>query len=632
MKKKIIIGIISVVVIFIIGLFIFFNIRNVRELQKNKTYFENKNTILAVDDYISKQAKVDEEISHFIQDSNYTLQDPKVIENPYSISPLSAIVIFQTKQDVSVELYVNNILMTTYEKSLEHAIEVYGLRAGYENHILLKTSDGNEKEIIIQTDQYVGQILKIDKKNAILKDNFYFVSAPMGLGISAFDAEGNVVWYLTENYNQDIEFLSNGHILVSNGEPSGNEFGFTGFVEVDFLGKVYHTYVLENIYHHEVNELSNGNLLIAGNSNLGDASEAYVYTIDRNTGKVLDDLNIYELFKNIDEKVINRYRDVDFVNNSIDYHEDTDEMILSLRGLNTVISVQYHEKKLNWILGSASMWTGKFSNYLLQLANGTRLPKGQHTAFLMEDGKLALFNNDFDPMAETMNVTLDHFRNNYSSAMIFEIKNKTISSVYEYVDPDRAFCYALGSFNITNDNHKLVNFGWTFKPEAIQKNLNLYDYFGHTYSRITELDSNNQIVFDATIDQSLYRVFKNSFYGETTSNYQVLSYTLIDNIEYNDLQKVKTSSLYDLLDSAEPTMYDFEVTQKSVKINAIFDDLEEVSFLFVGENQDSYIFVYKPRHMSEPTKINLNLTGSYALYLKIEDQVYESGKILSFNE
>lgn len=637
MKKKIIIGISCVVIVLIIGFIGLLKVHTSRELQKNNTYFEDKHTILAMDDYISKQAKVDEEISNFIHDSSYTLEEPKVIENPYFTSPLSAIVIFQTKQEVSVELYVNDVHMTTYEKSQEHAIAVYGLRAGYENHVLLKTSDGEEKEILLKPEQHFGQTLKIDKKNANLKDHFYFVSAPMGLGISAFDGEGNIVWYLTENYDQDIEFLSNGHILVSNGEISDS--GFTGFIEVDYLGKVYHTYVLENLYHHEVNELSNGNLLVAGNSNLGDASEAYVYTIDRNTGKVLEDLNVYELLKDIDAQVIERYQNIDFINNSVDYHEDTDEMILSFRGLNTVMSVQYHEKKLNWILGSASTWTGKFSNYLLQVADGTRLPKGQHTAFLTDDGKLALFNNDYDAMAENhdynsmvdSDVTLAHYRNHYSSAMIYEIKNKTLRTSYEYIDPDRAFCYALGSFNITNDNHKLVNFGWTFKEEAYQKNLSLYDYFGYTYSRITELDQNNQIVFDATIEQSLYRVFKNSFYEENTANYKVDSYSLIDNVAFNDLQKVKTSSLYELLDSAEPTVYNFEVTQKSVKINVIFDDLEEVSFLFVGENQDSYVFVYKPKDKDAPSKINLNLSGSYALYLKIDDQVYDSGKILSFN-
>ena len=30
-------------------------------------------------------------------------------------------------------------------------------------------------------------------KNVVNKDNFYFLSAPMGLGISAIDAEGNIV-------------------------------------------------------------------------------------------------------------------------------------------------------------------------------------------------------------------------------------------------------------------------------------------------------------------------------------------------------------------------------------------------------------------------------------------------------
>lgn len=630
MKKKNYYIISGIFVIALISILIILMVRRNTILEKNSTYFQNKDTILAADDLISKQAEVDSQVLKYQKDHNNTFDNPKVLQNPYFISPLSALIIFETDNEVSVDVSVNGIFMTTYEKSKTHSIEIYGLRTNFANQVELKTSEGKIKTITLQTEKHLGQTFHMEVKNALHKDHYYFLSAPMGLGISAVDGEGNLVWYLTEGYNQDIEFLENGHFLVSNGESTGGEFGFTGFVEVDYLGKIYHNYVLENAYHHEVNELENGNLMIAGASNKGDASENFVYTIDRNSGKVLDYLNIYDLLVQIDGEIASKLTGKDFINNSIDYHEDTDEMILSLRGLNSIISVQYKEKKLNWILGNSNFWTGKFKEYLLSFTDNSRLPLGQHTAFLTEEGNLAIFNNDFDATKVDVDTPLSNYVNSYSSATIYEMKGKNISTIYEYISPERGFNYALGSFNYTKEGNKLINFGWNFKQEAFDKNLNLFDYFGYTYARIIELDDKNNVIFNGTIEQSIYRAFKNSFYKESEANYQVENYSLIDNTPYNSLEKVRTSSLYEELNSAIPSIYEYNVTKNSVDIDAIFDDLLDVSFLFVGKDENSYIFHYKPVNESAPVTIHLNLNGEYAVYLKVGDTIYDSGKIFQF--
>ena len=627
-KKRIVLYLIILLVVIMVFLGVYF-VRN-KFGSKNKIYFENKQTIIAAEDILSKQKEADENINKLVDDKSYTLDNPKVLENPYYIAPLSALVIFQTKDEVSVKLTINGVEQTTYESSKKHLISIYGLKSDFENKVLLETSNGKKKELIIKTGKYEGGTFNVETKNVVNKDNFYFLSAPMGLGISAIDAEGSLVWYLTGDYNQDIEFLDNGHILVSNGESSGSEFGYTGFIEVDYLGKIYHNYVLEGGYHHEVVELKNHNLLVAGDTNDNDnASQDYIYTIDRETGKVLDSLNLYDYFASIDNTIESKIKGRDFINNSIDYNEDTDEMILSLRGLNSIISIQYKEKKLNWIFGSDTLWTGKFASYLLNITDNSRLPLGAHTAFKTSDGLLGVFNNDFDMYNESEETSLDNYKDNYSSATLYKITGKNIETVYDYVSEDKVFNYALGSFNITNDNHKLVDFGWSFKKEAYEKNLNIYDYFENTYSRITEIDESDNIVFNATIEQSIYRSFKHAFYKDNTANFIVSSYSLIDNIPFNDLESIDISTFKSELDNAEESGLSYDVTKNSLSINANFDILDDVTFYFVGKN-GSYAFHYKPANKKATPLIHLDLSGEYVVYLKINDTMYDDKKVLEF--
>ena len=628
MKKKKNVLCLIVLFVVIMALLVFF-LQKHKFNSKNKIYFENKQTIIAGEDILSKQKEADKSINEFVEDGSYTLDNPKVLENPYYIAPLSALVIFQTKEEVSIKLTINGIEQTTYESSKKHLISIYGLKCNFENKVLLEASNGKKKELIIKTGKYDGGTFNVETKNVVSKDNFYFLSAPMGLGISAIDAEGNLVWYLTGDYNQDIEFLDNGHILVSNGESSGSEFGYTGFIEVDYLGKIYHNYVLEGGYHHEVVELKNHNLLVAGDNNDDNASQDYIYTIDRETGDVLDSLDLYDFFTDIDNAITPKIKGHDFINNSIDYNEDTDEMILSLRGLNSIISIQYKEKKLNWIFGSDTLWTGKFANYLLNITDNSRLPLGAHTAFKTSDGLLGVFNNDFDMYNESEETSLDNYKDNYSSATLYKITGKNIETVYDYVSEDKVFNYALGSFNITNDNHKLVDFGWSFKKEAYEKNLNIYDYFENTYSRITEIDESNNVVFNATIEQSIYRAFKHAFYSDKTENYAVSSYSLIDNIPFNDLESIDVATIKEEISNAEESGFSYDVTKNSLSINVNFDDLDDVTFYFIGKN-DAYAFHYKPMNKKETPLIHLNLNGEYVVYLKINDTMYDDKKVLEF--
>lgn len=630
-KQKIGVLVIVILLVLLIGLLIYFNVSSKKNLEQVQTYFENKDGVAAKADILSNQEKQTIQIQKKLDDSSCTFDNPCVIVNPYEISPLTALIIFRTSDKTEISVSINGLKVTTMEESTLHSIPIYGLKAGIENKVLLEYGS-HQKEVTIDRRDVSHSSLSVIKSNsnANINSSLYFLSSPMGTGAGAYDGEGNIVWYLTENFTLDIEFLKNGRMYLSNGGSSGVSESYDGFYEVDYLGKIHKNYSLSNGYHHELISLSDGTVIVAGGNSSADAPyiASYVYQVDITNGNIIRSFDVYDLFKKIDATFADSIKGSNVLINSIYYDEDTKEMILSLRGVNTVISLNFETQEINWIFGGEDFYPSSFNPYMLHLTNG-RYPKGQHTAFLTEDGYLGLFNNDFD-MQDTTSPYLDYYKNNYSSAVLYKINGKNISTYWEYDAHKQYFTYALGSFEYYQDHSKLINFGWAFKAEAFNKNATLYD-FDNTYARIMELDKNDKVVFEAINDLGVYRTYKHALYEEKTANYMDYDFKLINNNPVSSLEKIQTSEIFDLLDHAILNPYELELTTNTITFNVLFDNSEVVDIYFVSEGQDTYVLHYKKKdEMASPT-VNLRLKGNYAVYFDINGQFYDTNKILSFN-
>ncbi len=87
----------------------------------------------------------------------YTFDNPKVLLNPYKVSPLTALVMFETENDCSVKITIKGkddltTYTNTFSKAKSHYIPVYGLYADYENKVILECGT-NKKELTIKTDK-----------------------------------------------------------------------------------------------------------------------------------------------------------------------------------------------------------------------------------------------------------------------------------------------------------------------------------------------------------------------------------------------------------------------------------------------------------------------------------------------
>ena len=123
------------------------------------------------------------EIEKNLTDSNYTFDDPKVILNPYDISPLTALIVFETKDSTTVTVTIegkdkNTTITNTFKPTNVHYLPIYGLYPDTNNKVTL-TMNGESKVIYIKTEKLPDDFIlptevKADKD--ALGTDLYFTS------------------------------------------------------------------------------------------------------------------------------------------------------------------------------------------------------------------------------------------------------------------------------------------------------------------------------------------------------------------------------------------------------------------------------------------------------------------------
>jgi len=603
------------------------------------SYFDNNEYEKAKEDIISIQRQTDKDIETYKKDSTITIEEPKVIINPYHISPLTAVIIFNTQESVSATIKINDEEQI-FSKAYEHVLPVYGLLADYNNEVEISLSNGQTKKINIQTNPVITNLkpMTVTTNNNKNNNQFYFVTGSMGDGISAYDDKGNVRWYLTENYHNAITVLKNGHLLLSNDDSIDNYASTGGMVEIDYLGKIYNEYNITGGYHHDVIELENGNFLVDSSNPDSNRIFDYIVEIDRQTGKTIKKIDIYQMVKDIDSELVKKFTDSWAWINSVFYDKKTDSLILSLRGLNSIISIDYKNNKLNWIFGSIDNWSEKFKDYILIPADNVRLPLGQHSAFIDEDGNLGLLNNGYDAYYDNeSNVECNKLKDNYSSIALYKVTNKNISLVWEYDSNKENFSYALSNYLKVNNNH-LVLFGWEFAKEAYRDDYLLPNGQPCTqlnnseiHSEIVEVDSNKNIIFKATINQGKYRVNKLSIYNDKTKEVKTTPYKILTNEEVSPYKEVDVSKIIDKLENSEQFNFSHEITKNIFTSTGLVPDNNDVSLLLVGENGKAYEYIIATKTGINKKRIYLDkLSGVYKIYIIWNNEYKDLSEIYSF--
>ena len=554
-------------------------------------FLEIKNTAdTSVDRTISLVEKQNEKDYNT---EGYTIDNPNVVLNPYDISPLSALVLFETEQEETVKVTIKgkDTLTTythTFESTKKHFLPIYGLYADKENEVVI--SYGNvSKTIKIKTDKLPEDMplpTSVVKDASKLTNDLYFYTPSSSGYTAAYDVNGDVRWYLTINSIWEVNRLQNGHLLLSTERLVNSPYYMTGLYEMDMLGKIYKEYSLEGGYHHDYYEMENGNLIVASdNFANGKTVEDYVVELDRETGKIVKTWDISSILNHEDGKSENWSEYDWFHNNAVWYDKKTNSITLSGRHQDAVINISYDDGSLNWILGDKTNWSEDYQKYFFT-------PKGkdfewqwsQHAAMITPEGYVFLFDNG-NNKSKIESEYVDASKS-YSRGVMYKIdtENMTIEQVYEYGKERGSSFYSpyISDVDYLASNHYIVHSGGIVYVDG--KNSNQPAGFSNNASLVSDTVEllNNKVIFEMKFATNNYRVEKMSLYAE--------------NENYSNEKAVRLGSLGET-----------EVTKKSFNLNLIAQDIDDdynSKEISLTEEIDRFVFKGK---FKRGTKVNLIL-------------------------
>ena len=235
---------------------------------------------------IEKQDILEKEMFSDIQE--YTIDNPKIIIDPYKSNPLSALIIFKSDTIIPITLTIKGKdsidIINTFPENNIHYIPVLGLYEDYNNQVILSTNN-NSYTYTIKTDCLDDDIKDYDElyvDKSYKNDDIYLVS-PAGNGhVLGYDYLGNIRYY--HNYENapvwDFRKLNNGLYIRSTDRLNNQPYYNTGFVVTDLLGKIYREYTLPDGYHHDLCQLDNNNFLVLSNEYEDNTIEDIIIEID----------------------------------------------------------------------------------------------------------------------------------------------------------------------------------------------------------------------------------------------------------------------------------------------------------------------------------------------------------------
>ncbi|MGX7211979.1 aryl-sulfate sulfotransferase [Enterococcus raffinosus] len=450
------------------------------------------------EDWQEDQSEKEKEYQELLKSGNYNEDNIYVKVDPYDASPLSALLLFQTEEAMKVEISVagkdeeSTIKNSFEEYTTDHSIPVLGLYADKDNEVTVKLTNkagtSVEKKVTIKTGALAKSIADIevneaDTEKMALGDSELTFVVPSTKRAYAFDANGDVRWYSTRYNSHIFKELANGNLLYLTKE-SNDADTYNVLLETDYLGKIYNRYDFSSssasndtgesegemtVIHHDGIELPSGNLLLTVNDGSNYIEDTMI-EINRETGEIEKTIDLKDILpESFYEEYDSTSREdgkIDwFHQNSVDYDEADNSIIISGRHQDTIMKIDYSTNEIKWIMGDSSGWPESYQKYFLD--GDIKASGGQHAAIVLPDQ---------DDNAETTDIL--YYDNNisvtrgdeadsekYSEARQVRIneEDRTIEEVWTFGEDlgEAYFTKIIGSARYLTDNgNRLVNFGY----------------------------------------------------------------------------------------------------------------------------------------------------------------------------
>ncbi|MGL4798912.1 MAG: aryl-sulfate sulfotransferase [Cellulosilyticaceae bacterium] len=478
---------------------------------------------------IDKQYENEQAFLQAFQAGTYTLEQPLVQVNPYLITPLTALVMFRTEEEVEVTVVVKGKeeagnFVQTLAKAKEHFVPVLGLYPDCENTVEITLSNGQSQAISIQTaalNEHVKLPTKMDTTHDYMQDNMMFVIPAMGSIPSAYDYKGDCRWYCEENLAFDLKRISNGRVLIGSYRFMEKPYHTVGIFEMSLLGKIYAEYTLPGGYHHDQWEMEDGNLLILTQDFKSGTVEDMCVLVERETGNIL---KTWDFKKILPQNVAKSgsWSDHDwFHNNALWYDKNTHSITLSGRHQDAIINIDYETGDLKWIIGTPEGWPQEMVDkyFFKPVGEGEfEWQYEQHACLVTPQGDVMTFDNGHFRAKNKENYVLG--KNNYSRGVRYRINTEdmTIEQVWQYGKERGAEFFSPYICNVEyyGEGHYMVHSGGIAELDGVTvEGVGSRRYFEDKnvklYSKTVEL-VNDEVVYEMHLEANYYRAEKLPLY------------------------------------------------------------------------------------------------------------------------
>ena len=652
-NKKIITIIISIIVLIILGS-IFYSYNNLT----------GKSKIDLTASLVTKQ----NEVEKTIKTNGYTIDNPKVLLDLYNASPLTALILFETEEEVSPKVTIEGkdkltTIETEFAKNTKHYLPIYGLYADYNNKVDISytLSDGKKitKQVEIQTNKLPDDFVlptSVKKDSSKLTNDLYFFT-PSSKGYTcAYDVNGDVRWYLSNNAIWDNTRLKNGHMMVSTERLVNSPYYMTGLYEIDLLGHIYNEYSIKGGYHHDYFELPNGNLLVASDdfNNEAGTVEDYIVELDRTTGNIVKTWDLKDVLNMEDGKSENWSNYDWFHNNSVWYDEATNSITLSGRHQDAVINIDYTTGKLNWIIGDSTNWSSEYQKYFFTpVGKNFEWQWSQHAAMITPEGYVFIFDNGNNKSKDSSKYV--EASNSYSRGVMYKIDTDkmTIEQIYEYGKERGSSFYSpyISDVDYLSKNHYLIHSGGIVYVDGKNSNQPAGFSSNTTLKSDTVEVLNDKVIFEIVLPTNNYRVEKLSLYTENDYENTLgkrLGSLGETKVSKKDNKFIKTVEMDDDYNNRNITLTNEE---DRLVISGKFKKGENVSFILRKGFTNNYydqVISKKPYtalcvdiFTEEETNEGINITryinkeglsGKYSIYIKINDKIYRTNDYIEISD
>ncbi len=590
----------------------------------------------------------------------YTIDEPNIILNPYEISPLTALVMFETNDYVSPMVTVvgkseKTTYTHTFKESKTHYLEILGLYPDYNNEVII--SYGNvSKKIYIQTGKLPNNFVmpsSIYKDEDKLDNELYFYT-PSSIGYTcAYDINGDVRWYLTESFIWEINRLRNGNLLLSTDKLVNNPYYTTGLYEMNMLGKIYFEYNIDGGYHHDYYEMPNGNILVLSNNFANGTVEDYIVELDLRDGSIVKKFDLTDILPMNEGESENSTTYDWFHNNSVWYDEKSNSITLSGRHMDAVINISYDTGKLNWIIGDSTNYSSEWQKYFFKpIGDNFEWQWSQHSAKITPDGYVFIFDNGNNKSKIKENYV--DASNSYSRGVMYKIDtvNMTIEQIWEYGKERGSDFYSPYISNVLylGENHFVVHSGGIVKVNGIPSNYpaGLSNEEVSLKSDTVEL-LNNEVIYELILPTNNYRVRKMEMYSNSEYKQGV-------GVRLGNVSKTEESNKHTIIVKSKDIdnnynkhniTFDKEVNRLVFSGTFLKDDKVKIILdKFLGKKEYDVIIRKRPytamcvdiftkEEEKDGIKVtkyinNTGLKGKYLIYVSINGTIYKTNKYVEF--